>query len=243
MDAETLEACAAWAEERYAPESEVQRWVRAELETRDMPLIHVSPLEGRVLALLAASVGATRLLEVGTLGGYSALWLVSLLAPGARLLTIERDPERADLAREAVRRAGEEDRIRVLTGDARAVLEELASDPASEPLDLVFVDADKKAYPEYLERACELLRPGGLLLADNVFWSGRVLEVGDGAPDPSAERDGANGRAKGTEGAGSEEDPDLAGILEFDRRLADDPRLQGVILPVRDGLAVARLVP
>lgn len=241
MDAEMLEACAAWAEERYARESEAQRWIREELERREMPLIHVSALEGRVLALLAAAVGATRLVEVGTLGGYSALWLVSLLAPEARLLTIERDPERADLAREAIRRAGEEDRVRVVTGDARAVLEEMASARAREPLDLVFVDADKKAYPEYMEKACALLRPGGLLVADNAFWKGRVLEARDGGGEPSAASGEADGGADGGTGPGPEEDPDLAGILEFDRRLADDPRLDGVILPVRDGLAVARL--
>lgn len=237
MDAETLEACAAWAERRYARESEAQRWVRQELETRDMPLIHISPLEGRVLALLAASVSATRLLEVGTLGGYSALWLVSLLEPEARLVTIEHDPDRAELAREAVRRAGEQDRIQVVTGDARTVLRELTSDTEREPFDLVFIDADKQAYPEYLERACALLRPGGLLVADNAFWKGRVLGVSEEGRDRSVDPGPA---AAGTTADG-EEDPDLAGILEFDRRLADDPRLDGVILPVRDGLAVARL--
>ncbi len=237
MDAETLEACAAWAEERYARESEAQRWVRGELGTREMPLIHISPLEGRVLALLAASVSATRLLEVGTLGGYSALWLVSLLEPEARLVTIERDQERAELAREAVRRAGEQDRIQVVTGDARTVLREMASDAERESFDLVFIDADKQAYPEYLERACALLRRGGLLVADNAFWKGGVLGSPEEGRDPSI---GPGAAAVGSIPEG-EEDPDLAGILEFDRRLADDPRLDGVILPVRDGLAVARL--
>lgn len=221
MDPQTLEACAAWAEARFAPETEAQRWIRSELEARGMPLIQVSALEGRTLALLAAATGARRLLEVGTLGGYSALWLVSLLGPEASLDTIERDPERAELAREAVRRAGEETRIRVHVGDARAVLAELARAEEPEPFDLLFIDADKAAYPEYLERATRLLRPGGWVLGDNAFWDGRILEAGEAAGE-------------------ADEDPDLRGILEFDRRLAEDPRLEAVVLPIRDGLAVAR---
>lgn len=220
MDEELLNACVAWTEERFAPESETHRWIRAEMEARGLPMIQVSPLEGRILAFLAAAVGATRLLEVGTLGGYSALWLVSLLDPEARLTTLEREPEHARLAREAARRAGEEERIRVRTGDARAILAELAAAGDREPLDLVFIDADKRSYPDYLEWATFLLRPGGLVLGDNAYWDGRVLE---GSPAEDA-------------------DEDVRGIREFNRRLAEDPRFQAVIVPVRDGLAVARFV-
>lgn len=213
MEAETLERCVAYATELYAPESDTQRWIREELESRGLPLIQVSPLEGRVLALLAAAIGAERLLEVGTLGGYSALWLLSLLPGRARLETLELDPAHAELAREAFRRAGEEERAEVVEGDAR----ELLSSPRDgAPLDLVFVDADKEGYPAYLEAAAERLRPGGLLLADNTFWDGRVTE------EPGV--DDAATRA----------------IREFNRVLADDPRFEAVILPVRDGLTMAR---
>lgn len=213
MEAETLERCVAYATELYAAESDTQRWIREELESRGLPLIQVSPLEGRVLALLAAAIGAERLLEVGTLGGYSALWLLSLLPGRVRLETLERDPAHAEMAREAFRRAGEEERAEVVEGDAR----ELLSGPRDgAPLDLVFVDADKEGYPAYLEAAAERLRPGGLLLADNTFWDGRV-----------------------TEEPGVDDAPTRA-IREFNRVLADDPRFEAVILPVRDGLTMAR---
>ena len=185
----------------------------------------MSPLEGRILALLAGLVGASRplgasrLLEIGTLGGYSALWLVSLLSEDARLISIENDPHHAELAREAIRRAGEEERIELRVGDAREILgHEILPDPASRgAFDLVFIDADKEGYPYYLEAAADLLRPGGLLLGDNAFWEGKVVD--DSARDPETEA-----------------------IREFNRRLSEDRRFRGVILPVRDGLAAAMFV-
>lgn len=213
MDQDTRDRCLAYATDLYARESETQRWIGEELEARDLPLIQISALEGRILALLARSIDATRLLEVGALGGYSALWLLSLLPGHARLVTLERDPDHADLAREAFRRAGEADRAELREGDARDLLGGLTGEP---PFDLVFIDADKENYPAYLEEAAPLMRPGGLLLADNTFWEGRVA------------------------GDVEEADPSTRGIREFNRILADDPRFEGVIVPVRDGLTVAR---
>ncbi|MEE8446759.1 MAG: class I SAM-dependent methyltransferase [Gemmatimonadota bacterium] len=208
-----------YARELFARESEVHEWIRAQIEARGFPPIHVSPLEGRILALLAGLVGASRLLEIGTLGGYSALWLVSLLSEDARLISIENDPHHAELAREAIRRAGEEERIELRVGDAREILgHEILPDPASwGAFDLVFIDADKEGYPYYLEAAADLLRPGGLLLGDNAFWEGKVVD--DSARDPETEA-----------------------IREFNRRLSEDRRFRGVILPVRDGLAAAMFV-
>ena len=208
-----------YARELFARESEVHEWIRAQIEARGFPPIHVSPLEGRILAVLAGLVGASRLLEIGTLGGYSALWLVSLLSEDARLISIENDPHHAELAREAIRRAGEEERIELRVGDARELLEnEILPDPASRgAFDLVFIDADKEGYPYYLEAAADLLRPGGLLLGDNAFWEGKVVD--DSARDPETEA-----------------------IREFNRRLSEDRRFRGVILPVRDGLAAATFV-
>lgn len=211
MDESVRQRCVEYAEGLYARETDAQRWVRSELERRDLPLIHVSPLEGRLLALLARTVDAARLLEVGTLGGYSALWLVSLLPGHAELLTLERHPDHAALAREAFQRAGEEDRIALREGDARTALAELPGDP---PFDFVFVDADKESYPEYLEHAAALMRPGGLVVADNAFWKGKVLEPDD--------------------------EPGTRGIVEYNRMIAEDPRFEGLVLPVRDGLSVAR---
>ncbi len=208
-----------YARELFARESEVHEWIRAQIEARGFPPIYVSPLEGRILAVLAGLVGATRLLEIGALGGYSALWLVSLLSEDARLISIENDPHHAELAREAIRRAGEEERIELRVGDARELLKhEILPDPASRgAFDLVFIDADKEGYPYYLEAAADLLRPGGLLLGDNAFWEGKVVD--DSARDPETEA-----------------------IREFNRRLSEDRRFHGVILPVRDGLAAATFV-
>lgn len=212
MDGAALERSVAYAGELYAPETETQRWIRRELEGRGFPLIQISPLEGRLLAVLASLVGAERLLEVGTLGGYSALWLLSLLPSSAELVTLEREPPHADLAREAFERAGVAEQVELRVGDAREELEELAGARA---FDLVFVDADKESYPAYLEASVALLRPGGLLTADNVFWKGKVA-------DPS------------------EEDASTRAMRVFNRRLSEDPRFEGVIVPVRDGLTVAR---
>lgn len=215
MDRDTVEDCLRYATDLYAAGTDTHGWIREELEERGLPEIQVSPLEGRLLAVLAASAGATRLLEVGTLGGSSALWLVSLLPGHARLVTLEKDPDHARLAREAFRRAGEDDRIDVREGDARETLGSLPGDP---PFDLVFIDADKGGYPVYLEESAALLRPGGLVLADNTFWKGRAAAE----PEP--------------------DDEATAAIRSFNRTVADDPRFEGVIVPIRDGLTVARFV-
>lgn len=214
IDRETWNACLAYAERLVATETEFHRWIVTELEARGLPRIQVSALEGKLLALLAALVGARKILELGTLGGYSGLWLLSLLPPEARLVTIEVDEAHAALAREAFRRAGEEGRTELLEGDARELVPGLVG---GEPFDLVFLDADKSGYPLYLEWSTGLLRPGGLLLADNAFWDGLVV-------------------------AEEEVDEDTRAIREFNRRLARDPLFQTTIVPVRDGLAVGRFL-
>jgi len=205
-----------YSEELFAPETETHRWIRAQMEERGLPAIHVSPLEGRILSVLARLAGAERLLELGTLGGYSALWLVSLLPAEARLITVEAEPGHAALAREAFERDGER-RIEILEGDARHVIEEriLGDRGEAGSFDLIFIDADKGNYPYYLDAACKLLKSGGLLLGDNAYWEGKVVDA-------------------------SARDVETEAIRLFNRRLAEDPRFDGVLLPVRDGLAVAR---
>lgn len=211
-----LERLLEYSEELFAPETETHRWIRAQMEERGFPAIHVSALEGRILAVLARLAGAERLLELGTLGGYSALWLTSLLPAEARLVTIEGEPRHAALAREAFERAGEK-RIEILEGDARRLIEDriLGDRREGASFDLVFIDADKENYPYYLEAACKLLRSGGLLLGDNAYWEGKVVD-------------------------GDDRDAETEAIRLFNRRLAEDPRFESVLLPVRDGLAVAR---
>lgn len=210
MDEQAREDSVRYATELYARESPTQVWIREQLEERGLPRVQISALEGRILAVLARSIGARRLLEVGTLGGYSALWLVSLLADDARLVTVEKHPDAAALAREAFRRAGEDARIEVREGDGHEVLPRLSGPP----FDFVFVDADKPGYPRHLEAAAARMRPGAVLAADNTFWEGKAAA---GADDESTR-----------------------GIRAFNRTVADDPRFEAVIVPVRDGLTVAR---
>lgn len=212
MDEATWQRCLEYAEELYAPESPAHRWIREELGRREMPLIQVSPLEGRLLAWLAAAAGARRVLEIGTLGGYSALWLLSLLPREARLVTLEKEPAHAALAREAFDRAGEE-RAEVRVGDARELLEQM--EPAT-AFDVVFVDADKVSYPGYLRLVRPLLRTGAFLLADNALLEGAVA---GGDPDPSEA---------------------VRAMREFNRTVAEDPDFEAVLVPIRDGLLVAR---
>jgi predicted O-methyltransferase YrrM len=154
-------------------------------------------------------VGARRVLEVGTLGGYSGIWLARALPSDGRLVTIEGDEGRAAVARTAFERAGVADRVDLRVGEALDTLATLDG-----PFDAVFLDADKAPLPAYLDETLRLLRVGGLLLCDNTFMDGRIA-------DPDA--DGA----------------DLRGMREFNERVANDPRFVTAVIPVRDGLLAA----
>ncbi len=177
------------------------------------PQIQVSAEEGRLLAMLVSLTGARRVLEVGTLFGYSGVWMARALAPGGHLDTIELTPLHARAATEWFERAGLADRVTVHRGPALEVL------PRLEPAyDLAFFDAAKSEYCDYLDHALRLVRPGGVILADNVFWNGRV--TGEGAGDP-----------------------DVRGIRDYNARIAADPRLQSTVIPVGDGLSVSVVRP
>lgn len=230
MDEATLERCSAYIEELYAPETDAMRWIRSELEARDLPLIQVSALQGRLMALLASIAGARRLLEIGTLGGYSGLWLLSLLPEDARLVTLEVEPAHAELAREAFARAGEGRRAEVRLGEARETLRDLSGRAS---FDLVFIDADKEAYPFYLEQASRLLGPGGLLLADNTLWRGDVARIPDEAGGSDAGHEAASE-------SGEEPDAETRALRRFNRQLAEAPAFETILVPIRDGLTVAR---
>ena len=167
-------------------------------------------LQGRTLALLSKLRRPRRILEVGTFTGYSALCLAEGLAPDGELHTVEGNPEVAYLAERYFREAGFSDRIHLHRGDALALIPQLPG-----PFDLVFLDANKQEYPAYFELVIDRLTPGGLLIADNVLWSGKVL-------DPAG-------------------DADATILHAFNERLAADPRLETTLLPLRDGLLVARV--
>jgi len=191
-------------------EDAVLRDLCADLAERG-PQIQIGPDEGRLLQLLVAAVRAARVLEVGTLFGYSAIWMARALppAPVGRLDTIEYTDTHADAAETWIARAGLGDSVVVHRGAALDVLPTLSG-----PYDAAFFDAGKAEMPAYLDHALRLVRPGGLILADNVLWLGRVA---DRAVD----------------------DADASGIREYNRRIATDPRLLSTIVPVCDGLAVS----
>lgn len=169
---------------------------------------------GALLRVLASSIRATRILEIGTAIGYSGIWLAGALPTNGMLLTIERDPECARLAREHFARAGFADRVSILLGDAQRMLAKVSG-----PFDLIFQDGDKTVYLPTLNRLVELLRPGGLLVTDNVLWDGEVVP---GFVDPPR-RDAEDTRA----------------IADYNDQLNGHPQLMTVTIPLRDGLAIS----
>jgi predicted O-methyltransferase YrrM len=144
-----------------------------------LPPHQVSPSEGKLLYLLASIRGARRILEIGTLGGCSTIWLARALPPDGRLVTLEADPLHAEVARANLASAGLTDLVEVRVGAALDSLGELAAEGA-EPFDFVFVDADKRNNPAYLEAVLGLIRPGGVLVADNVVRQGAVVRAAPG---------------------------------------------------------------
>ena len=141
-----------------------------------LPPIAVSPSQGKLLHILAKALGARKILELGTLGGYSGIWLARALPQGGRLTTIEYDPTHAAIARQSFDRAGVGDRIDLRVGKALDVLPMLEAEGAG-PFDLVFIDADKETYTEYLDWSIRLSRPGTLIIADNIVRDGEVVNA------------------------------------------------------------------
>jgi predicted O-methyltransferase YrrM len=198
----------------FASEDEFLMHVRERARAEGLPEIEVSAGQGKLLYLLTKLCGAVRVLEVGTLGGYSTLWLARALPASGRAVTLECDAVHAAFARQTFRDAGMSDVCELVEAPALESLAQLEG-----PFDLVFLDANKDDYPAYLDAAARLLRPGGLLLADNVIRKGLVLEPGD--------------------------DLMARGAAEFNRQLAAHPDFESVILQQvgrkgHDGLAMAR---
>ncbi|MDN3352714.1 O-methyltransferase [Actinomadura sp. DC4] len=147
-----------------------------------LPRIGVAPNQGKMLQLLARLQGARRILEVGTLGGYSTIWLARALPPGGRLITLEVDPKHAEVARANVARAGLADVVDLRLGPALETLPKLATEGGG-PFDMIFIDADKPNNREYFGWAIELARPGTLIVVDNVVRYGQVVDPDDTDPD------------------------------------------------------------
>lgn len=167
------------------------------------------PEVGRLLAILVRASGARRILEVGTAIGYGTLWMARA-APGAQLVTIDADPERLRLARGFLARGGVIDRVELVEGKALEVMPRLVP-----PFDLVYLDAIKEEYRRYLDVALPMLTVGGLIVADNLLWKGRIAEPPE------------------------EEDRSADAIRAFNGYLMIHPQLQSVVLPLGDGVGVA----
>lgn len=153
----------------------------ADARAAGLPAIDVSPTQGALLGLLASAVHAERILEVGTLGGYSTICLARALPAGGRLISLEIDPHHAEVAAANLRRAGLGDRVDIRVGPAAASLAALGG-PGDEPFDLVFIDADKPGNPAYFAEALRLAHPGSLVVVDNVVRDGTVADAGSDDP-------------------------------------------------------------
>ncbi|GFG87451.1 O-methyltransferase [Mycolicibacter algericus] len=154
-------------------------------EAAGLPSIAVSAQQGKFLNLLATATGATRILEIGTLGGYSTIWLARAVGPGGAVVTLEYEPTHADVARANLDRAGVGDRVQVIVGPALQTLPSLTG----EPFDLVFIDADKENNVGYLDWAVRLCRPGSVIVVDNVIREGTILQPTSGDATARGSRD------------------------------------------------------
>lgn len=175
-DRQTWTAVDGYFTETLVPEQAAFQKALDASDASNLPAISVSANIGKFLQLLARMIGARKVLEVGTLGGYSTLWFASALPADGRVVTLEYEPLHAEVARANFREAGYDDRIEVRVGAALETLPGVEADGIG-PFDLAFIDADKKNNPGYFEWALKLVRPGGLILIDNVVRDGRVLDA------------------------------------------------------------------
>lgn len=157
-----------------APSDEVLDAALADSDAAGLPQINVAPNQGKLLTLLATISGAKRILEIGTLGGYSTMWLARSLPTDGTLITLELEPRHAEVARKNLERAGLSSLVEIRVGPATASLRQLIDDGA-EPFDFIFIDADKEGYPDYLELSLRLSRPGTVIFADNIVRKGEVI--------------------------------------------------------------------
>ncbi len=207
------EALAAWAESVYRPEDDVLREIRERSAAAGLPPIEVGRFDGLHLEVLARACCAAKAVEIGTLGGYSGVCLLRGMGERGFLHTFEREPRNADIARASFVRAGVAGRVEIHVG---AASERLRDIEGQGPFDLVFVDADKLGYPDYLAWAEAHLRVGGIVLADNTFGFGHVHEARP-AGEPAAS---------------------MAALRRFSERLARGGRFLATMLPTAEGLSL-----
>ena len=207
-----MEAIEKYMIECSSPQGEALDWLQKQTNIRTNHARMLSgPVQGRFLKMIVEMCGARRVLELGSFTGYSGICLASGLPEDGHLDTLEINDELEDLILEGFSRAGLRERISLHIGDCLETLKRFREE-GRELYDLVFIDANKRDYPEYYELVFDLVRPGGWILADNVLWDGKV------AMDPLPQ------------------DRQTLGIDSFNRRVASDPRVESVIIPIRDGL-------
>ena len=221
MNTDIFERVDAYIAELLAPEDDALAATRAASQAAGLPDIAITAAEGKLLHVLARSCGAERVLEIGTLGGYSTIWLARALPAHGKLITIEIDHVHARVAGENIVRANLQDVVDIHVGPALQVLPVLAAADL-DPFDLIFIDADKEGYTEYLKWAVKLSRRGTVIIADNVVRKGEVVDAGS-----------TDARAQGAR--------------QFNAALAAESRLSAAIIQTvgakgHDGMAIAVVV-
>ena len=196
-------------------EPEVLRRLREETATMPMARMQIAPEQGQFMALLIELIGAKRTLEIGVFTGYSSLWVALALPPDGQIVACDVNGEWTAVARRYWRDAGVADKIDLRLAPALETLDALLESGAAGSFDFAFIDAKKTEYAEYYERVLELLRAGGLVAVDNVLWSGSVA-------DPA------------------KDDEDTTAIRAFNEKLRDDERVSLSLVPIADGLTLAR---
>jgi len=209
MDEVTRQGVHQYIDDLFAQEDHVLREIQQEAARQQLPAISIRPHEGRFLQMLVKLVNAQKIVEIGTLAGYSGVWMARALPANGRLYTIDVSAKHAAIARAHFNRAGVDDRVQILQGQAVDMLRKLEPEA---PFDFMFIDANKDQYPEYLEWGIQHLRVGGMLTAHNAIRDGHVL-----AP----------------------QDAEDQAVVTFNRILAEHPQLQSLILPAGDGFAMA----
>lgn len=205
-----------YIENHSTPQGEALDWVERQTNIRTNHSRMLSgAVQGRLIMMLTEMIRPVKILELGTFTGYSSICLATYLPEGGHLDTLEINDELEDLILEGFDRAGLSDMITLHIGDCRRTLEKMCAE-GTDPYDMVYIDANKREYPEYYDLVFPLVRPGGYILADNVLWDGKVYE--DNVPG----------------------DRQTTGIARFNDIVAADPRVESVIIPVRDGLNLIR---
>lgn len=191
--------------QQFAAEDEGLQYALTAARQAGLPQIQISPIQGKLLQLLATACNAHKILEIGSLGGYSGIWLARALPSNGHLITLEINPIHANLVRAAFAKAGVSGRAEVRVGKALDLLPHLESEA---PFDLVFIDADKPPYPQYLEWALRLTRPGSIIVADNCVRRGLAFD--------------------------QPEDEGVAGVVEYNKRIASNEHLLSLLLAMDD---------